>query len=317
MRFGSKGPAVKKMQQKLLSFGYELPKYGADGDLGDETIAALKEYAKDRSLAWDIQIPPNVIVDLNKRDVSTMYGTPLLTPVDVMEDELFEIKDDQVVSDVRVYDLRTEQSNPPEKYGKFKIVDGEVLVRDPANIIGITIHQTAVEYDVVDYQVEAAQGDRQLALARRSLDIACHMIAFRAGFIAWPNPLEWYIHHGNGFNPYELGLEIDGNYSGVIGGDTWNGKKATKVTDKLVGAARAALKLMVDEGRKLGMPLQYIHAHRQSSSKRRGDPGEELWKRVVLEFAVPVLGLETQPDHTIGSGKSIPKEWDSDGVGSY
>jgi len=314
MRYGSKGPAVKKIQQKLLSLGYELPEYGADGVLGNETFRALRTYAGDRFIGWDVAIPPDVVIDLHKQiplkeNVKPVVETP-------KEESLVEVPL-YVEPEVKVYDLREEQSNPPEKYGKFKLVNGRVLVRDPSDVIGITIHQTAVEYGVADYQVDAADGDADLALARRSLDIACHMIAFRAGFVAWPNPLEWYIHHGNGFNPYELGLEIDGNYPGIVNGDTWNSKEATKVTDVLVDTARAALKLMVDEGRKLGMPLQYIHAHRQSSSTRRGDPGEELWKRIVLEYAVPVLGLETQPAHTVGSGQPIPEEWDSEGIGPY
>lgn len=308
MRYGSKGPAVKKIQQKLMTLGYKLPEYGADGVLGNETFRALRIYAGDQSIGWDVVIPPDVVIELHKQQLPV---SEVVTKEPQIE---FEIVSEP---EVKIYDLRKEQTNPPEKHGKFKIVDGEVLVRNPSDIIGITIHQTAVKYGVVDYQIEEAKGDEELALARRSLDVACHVMAFHDGFIAWPNPLEWYIHHGNGFNPYELGLEIDGNYPGLIGGDTWNGKEPTKVTSTVVNAARAALKLMVDEGKKLGMQIQYIHAHRQSSSKRQSDPGEELWNRVVLEYAVPVLGLETQPEHTVGSGRPIPKEWDSNGVGSY
>jgi hypothetical protein len=38
---------------------------------------------------------------------------------------------------------------------------------------------------------------------------------------------------------------------------------------------------------------------------------------VVLEYAVPVLGLKTNPRFTIGGGRMIPKSWDPDGMGSY
>ncbi len=104
------------------------------------------------------------------------------------------------------------------------------------------------------------------------------------------------------------------------------GEQTLRVYGDLAGSGVAdanvqALALNVREGRKLGMPIEYVHAHRQSSATRRADPGEELWKRVVLEFGVPVLGLTTEPARTLpgrnGDGRPIPLEWDPDGVGSY
>lgn len=217
---------------------------------------------------------------------------------------------------VRVYDLRGEQTDPPAMRRKFKLTPrGRVARRSPANVNGITIHQTAARFGVAPYQIQAAGGNRELALARRSLRVACHVMAFHDGFIAWPNPLDWYVWHGNGWNATELGIEIDGCYPGVVGGRTWSGAPATEATEAVIDAARAGVKLLVEEGRKLGMPIQYIHAHRQSSATRRDDPGEELWRRVVLEYAVPVLGLTTEPQRVVGDGRPIPMEWDDQGVG--
>ena len=42
---------ILQMQQKLLRLGYQLPKYGADGDFGDETLKALKAFQKDAGVA--------------------------------------------------------------------------------------------------------------------------------------------------------------------------------------------------------------------------------------------------------------------------
>lgn len=47
---GCKGDAVKKLQQNLMKLGYKLPKYKDDGDFGNETEAALKEFQKDYGL---------------------------------------------------------------------------------------------------------------------------------------------------------------------------------------------------------------------------------------------------------------------------
>jgi len=301
MRFNDKGQEVRRVQQALLDGGYSLPRYGVDGHLGAETWDTLRHYAGDHSSPWDPEVPKGVLALLAKPD----------PPVEVPDTP------DTPELDVPVVDLRGDQSNPPAKSRKFKLAGGAVVERNPAMVTGITIHQTAVPYGVAEYQVQAAGGDRELALARRSLDVACHVMAFRSGFVAWPNPLRWYVHHGNGFNSTELGLEIDGRYPGLIGGDTWDGKPATEATDELVSAARAAVALMVREGRAAGMPIRFIHAHRQSSSSRRSDPGEELWRRVVLEYAVPELGLVTEPAKVLGSGRPIPTQWDPDGVGDY
>lgn len=58
IRKGDKGPVVKYAQQLLLERGYKLPKYGADGDFGNETAAAVKAFQKDWGLKQDGIIGP-------------------------------------------------------------------------------------------------------------------------------------------------------------------------------------------------------------------------------------------------------------------
>lgn len=41
---GSRGPAVRALQNRLLALGYPLPRFGADGRYGPETAAALKAF---------------------------------------------------------------------------------------------------------------------------------------------------------------------------------------------------------------------------------------------------------------------------------
>ena len=53
LRKGAKGEYVKQLQEQLMSLGYELPKYGADGDYGAETIAAVKAFQTDNGLTAD------------------------------------------------------------------------------------------------------------------------------------------------------------------------------------------------------------------------------------------------------------------------
>jgi hypothetical protein len=53
LRRGKKGEAVLELQKMLLSMGYSLPRYGADGSYGAETITAVKAFQLDNGLKAD------------------------------------------------------------------------------------------------------------------------------------------------------------------------------------------------------------------------------------------------------------------------
>lgn len=53
LRKGSKGASVATLQSLLLSLGYSMPVYGADGNYGAETIAAVTAFQADNGLATD------------------------------------------------------------------------------------------------------------------------------------------------------------------------------------------------------------------------------------------------------------------------
>jgi len=53
LRRGDKGPYVKEAQEDLLKLGYQLPRFGADGDFGRETEAAVKALQADYGLVQD------------------------------------------------------------------------------------------------------------------------------------------------------------------------------------------------------------------------------------------------------------------------
>jgi hypothetical protein len=225
---------------------------------------------------------------------------------------------------IRSFDLRQDLI-PKSSLSKFRIRNGEVTQRTPSSVTGIVLHQTAINYGVTKRQVEEANGDKQLAIARRAKRIACHACSFD-GFYAKAYPLDWYVHQANALNSYTLGLEIEGRYPGLMDDPNtfaredlktlWKGEP-TEFTDSRMWAARSALLYLVEEGRSLGMSIKYLYAHRQAKSNRRSDPGEEIWRKVAIEYGVKILGLETRPLFTISTGRAIPTNWDSRGGGPY
>jgi hypothetical protein len=216
---------------------------------------------------------------------------------------------------VPVVDLRDEQTDPAPK---TRLVAGRTVTRDPSSVTGVVIHQTAARFGVGPARIRAANGDEALALHRRALEQPYHAIAFRRTMsVAMGQRLVSYTHHGGALNALSLGYAVDGVYPGIVGGQTWDGSEPDPITPELVEVARVGLARLVETGRQTGMPLTCVWAHRQSSAQRRADPGEGWWRALVLEYAVPVLGLETQPERTWGDGRPIPADWDPAGVGRY
>lgn len=73
LRKGDKGQAVKDLQEKLLRLGYSLPKYGADGDYGKETEAAVKAFQQDNGLKADGVAGAKTQEALDKANPMQMY----------------------------------------------------------------------------------------------------------------------------------------------------------------------------------------------------------------------------------------------------
>lgn len=213
-----------------------------------------------------------------------------------------------------IIDLRSAQK-PQDDFHTF--THGTVLVRDPADITGIVFHQTACVYGVSAMQVREANGDRVLAKQRRALNVRAHAVAFRDVGVVLPNPFLWQVEHANRLNPYSLGLEaeafvegIDGDYRTFPGAE----HRRAPATDQLIETTRRAFEALVQRSAEEKIDIRYVWAHRQSNPSRRADPGERLWKSCVLEYAVPKLGLQTQPDaiwpYRGSHGRPIPEAWD-------
>lgn len=226
---------------------------------------------------------------------------------------------------ITLLDLRNEQVNPfpsktkadGSKVATSKVAGGKTVVRDPRRIRGITIHQTACVFGPAN--------DRKKAY-RRALNVPAHVVAFRDGTYVIPADPLWYLYTSNELNAFSYGLECEGQYPGLLDdpktprredeATVWGGE-ATPLDDLAIETFREAIKWLYEEGLRQGSPLEYVWAHRQSNGVKVSDPGEGIWKHVVLDYAVAKLGLKTEPTKTWGDGKALPPQWDPRGVGKY
>lgn len=66
LRKGDKRAEVATLQQLLIDHGISLPKYGADGDFGNETLKAVKKFQKEHGLVVDGIVGPKTWTELMK-----------------------------------------------------------------------------------------------------------------------------------------------------------------------------------------------------------------------------------------------------------
>ncbi len=302
MKYNDKGEDVEKLQKTLLNRGYALDRFGADGHLGDETWDALQQFAEDHDLKWTPSVAKEIIAAASKKKKEP----PAIT---------LPAPDKSVYDLSKVIDLTPIQPDPPPPvHGRMKWKighGGKVVKRNPMTVTGIAVHQTDADLGVGKHRLKRYNGDYTRARRERALEVACHMYAFNEGDVVHTCPFDWYVWQANGLNRHTLGVEFEGKFPGLV-------KDGEKLAGReLIDAACLALYYMVEKGREMGMPIEFIYAHRQSSNQRRRDPGEELWRRVVLQFAVPVLKLVPRQEVTTGTGAPIPLDWDPNGIGKY
>lgn len=63
---GMTGPDVKQMQEGLIRLGYDLGKWGADGEFGDATELAVRRFQTQEDLAPDGEFGPLSLAAMNK-----------------------------------------------------------------------------------------------------------------------------------------------------------------------------------------------------------------------------------------------------------
>jgi hypothetical protein len=160
----------------------------------------------------------------------------------------------------------------------------------------IVVHQTAVAggFDVSARVLDRHNGHEAEARQSRYRETPYHGLYSpkdKASIVQWP---AWaHTYHGNKANATSVGWAYDGRFPG----------------DELtLPGARAALRHFVRAMRSAGAPLRYIEAHRQHSANRAGDPGPEIWSRLVRPL-LRELDLQERATRTTGTGLTLPPDW--------
>lgn len=88
---GSEGAEVKQLQENLMKLGYKLPKYGADGDFGDETLQAVLQFQKDKNIEQDGIVGPATKACITAA-VKSLNNTSTVTPTPTSEKSYYRVR---------------------------------------------------------------------------------------------------------------------------------------------------------------------------------------------------------------------------------
>jgi N-acetyl-anhydromuramyl-L-alanine amidase AmpD len=282
MKRGDKGTEVRKLQQALIDLGYDLPRWGADGDLGTETIDTLARFLRDHGVSVDDDA--DVVSDAELALVDRVLAATRDAPMGPQ------------LASGRFHDLRSIAAQ------------AQIGGRRPwQQVTGITLHQTA-----------CVLGERP----QRWGTVVAHMGVTRAGQVLWIHDFEKIVWHGNGFNDTTIGIEMDGTYAGIEGDlrTFWRpadepARQPQTPTLELIEAAKATVRWICKEVALHGGRITKLVAHRQSSKDRESDPGSALWQRVAMPLHTE-LGLDDGgPGFKLGTGLLIPEAWNSSRTG--
>jgi hypothetical protein len=274
------GSAVRVLQEQLLLLGYHLPRWGADGGMGDETLAAVEAFKRDRQIGAPTD------------DLPSSVPGPVIDAIAAAAKKVT----DGIGSTPMLVDLTNAHQ------GAHRI-----RKRGWDQVTGITLHQTATvlgekreRWFNIPVQLGVTRGGQVLVLN------GCEWVTWHGNGL---NTADVGIE----IDGYYEGVEGDIRTFWRPQEDP--NRVPLTPTAVQIAAARMAVTWICDEVARHGGAIKFIHAHRQASDERQSDPGSRLWKEVGL-WAQQTRGLsDGGKDFTLGTGLKIPEAWDPSRAG--
>lgn len=275
IRRGERGEHVRQLQRGLLELGVRLPRWGADGALGNETFLALARLLGDHGQQLDPDAPQ---LDDDQlaffAELHARLATPLPSPV----------------AAERFFDLRA-QSHHEHVLGR----------RQWTEITGICLHQTA-----------CVLGSRPLRWASLGAHLGVTRQGEVMWIFGLETKV---VHgNGWNSRTVGIELEgmyagVQGDPRTFRRPPSDPHRQPQTPTAELVEAARATIRWVCAEVTRHGGQVTKLVAHRQSSSTRRADPGSALWQELALPMQRELALDDGGKGFCIGTGAPIPESW--------
>ncbi|TAL46347.1 MAG: N-acetylmuramoyl-L-alanine amidase, partial [Salinibacterium sp.] len=277
MKRGDKGPAVVELQNMLMDLGYPMPRWGADGDLGDETLAAAAMFLRGHAAGGK----PLVDEDIN---IVTPMEVELIRAAFLAKETRDEFPKVSLFTDLRESALRIHDHGPRS----WDVIDA------------VCLHQTA-----------CVLGNAP----KRWNSVGAHLGVMQNGGVNWMHGFDRLVWHGNLWNRRSIGIEVDGLFPGLRGGRVWDNpdtavhEQATVLTAEQISSTKETIRWIHQYLPSHGAQLKLLVPHRQASKDRRDDPSQQIWEEVALPI-IAELGLsDGGVGYKLGDGYAIPEDW--------
>lgn len=273
---GVQGKDATDFQEALEYLGYPLPRFGADGFIGDEVLQSVELFELEHGLA--------------DSEGKTVRAESVQWVFEVAE-AMRKVEKPACLDDLTAHD------------------SGKRIRRRAWNAItGFTLHQTACllgEKDATWLRVPVQTGvtrQGRIKLLNPLNWITHHGHGFNTQDI------------GIEFDGKYAGIQGDLKTFWKPQGAAYANWKPDEILDVQVEACRELMRWCCAVVAAHKGKITYVHAHRQSSDQRTSDPGSALWQLLGVWAQLPVaqggLGLtDGGPGFKIGKGTPIPAVW--------
>lgn len=272
----AKSDEVVKLQQALLELGYSLPRWGADGSLGDETMSALARLFAAHGRSFD-------------EGGGTVSDEELAYVYELQRAAKSEVA--RPVPPDRFFDLRA-QAGLEHDYGE----------RPWSKITGVCLHQTACvfgekpeRWKTVGAHVGISRGGKVIFLHDFN-----RLIVHGNG---WNTQCVGIEMEG-------MYAGIEGDVRTFWRPPSNPNLQPQSPTSELIEAAKATIRWIAAVIAQHGGRLNALVAHRQASKDRQSDPGSALWKAVALPLHEELKLEDGGVGFKLGTGYAIPEVWD-------
>lgn len=280
LKKGDSGSLVGMLQQQLLDLGMQLPRYGADGVLGDETLSAAHNYLQTiQSPALDADF--TTITDAERTVIDAMWQARQRTNHSLPS----------MWVDARNHPLANPQNTKTRRWNQIDAV----CLHQTACVLGESVprwHSIPIHFGIT----------------RRGQILFLNDLTYNLPHANGFNTRSVGLELDGSY----AGIEGDKK--------TWwksgNLLEPQTPTPELIESARKAIMWIEKEIARNGGKLKYVLAHRQSSMQRVSDPGSKIWKEVGV-WCQDVLGLSDGGEGFTQGGKPIPEVWDTKRLARY
>lgn len=278
MKKGDTGPKVLALQQKILLLNpLALPRFGADSDLGDETLHALA-----------------VLLDDDTIEESDVVTAAQLSALDVLV-----AKERPTGNPGWTYLDRREQASKAERKGKRKRTEYDLVWHQtdcemgekPARYDGVPVHFVVTSGG----QIIQLHDVDELLYAAHALNKSGISIEVEGHF---------------------AGIEGDLSNSSYPAYHKDAGRTPQVMPQVQIEAARQCAHLIKAQLAAIGAKLKRQTTHRQGvKGVRRRDPGEQVCKKVILPLEQGIAPFDWA--YTVGQGEQVPTPWHPQSTAKY